>query len=99
MHAKLPRRIRCGRDHAALVALPADNDRLALQRRVKQFLDRHEEGVHIDVEDSARRGNAHRSEECLAEVYRELSAIPMKPRLTLAFPAPTLTAYGSATNP
>src|SRR5208337_2615196 len=99
VHAKLARRVRCSRDHAPLVPLPAHHHRLAFQRRVKQFLDRHEEGVHIDVKDSAWGGGAHRSPGGLAEVYREGGAIPMKPRLTLALPAPTLAKYGSATHP
>ena len=43
-------------DDAALVALPADDDRLAFQRRVEEFFHGDEEGVHVDVEDGAREG-------------------------------------------
>src|ERR1700674_3324070 len=71
VHAKLPRRIGSGRDHSPFVPLPAHYHRLAFQRRIKQFLDGHEEGVHIDVKDGAQRGSTHRSPGCLAEVYRE----------------------------
>ncbi len=53
VHAKLACRVRCGRDYAAFVALPAHHHRLAFQRRVKQFLDGDKEGVHIDVKDGA----------------------------------------------
>src|ERR1700726_3482424 len=70
VHAKLPRRIGSGGDHAPFVPLPAYHHRLAFQRRIKQFFDGHEEGVHIHVKDGAR-GGAHRSPGCLAEVYRD----------------------------
>ena len=56
MHSELARFIRCRRDHAALVPLSADHDRLAFQRRIEQFFHRDEEGVHIDVEDGAGEG-------------------------------------------
>jgi len=66
VHAEFSGGVGCGGDYSALVALSADDDWLAFQARVEKFFDRHEEGVHVDVEDGARR-NAHRS---LAEVYR-----------------------------
>ena len=51
MHAKLARLVRRGRDHAALVALAAHHHRLSLQRRIGQLFHRHEERIHVDVED------------------------------------------------
>ena len=53
MHPKLPRLIRCRRHHPALVALSTDDDGFAFQRGIVEFFHRHEEGVHIDVEDGA----------------------------------------------
>ena len=54
MHAKLAGFIRRGRNDAALVALPANDDSFAFQRRIEEFFHRDEESVHIDVEDGAR---------------------------------------------
>ena len=53
MHAKLASRIRCGRDHAALIPLPSHDDSLPFQRRIKQLFHRHKESIHVDVKDSA----------------------------------------------
>src|SRR5512145_1718549 len=50
MDAILARFIARRRNHPALALLSADDDRLALQRRVEQFFHADEEGVHIDVE-------------------------------------------------
>ena len=52
MHAELARLVRRRADDAAL-ARPADDHRLALQRRVVALLDRRVERVHVDVEDLA----------------------------------------------
>src|ERR1700730_12262585 len=49
--AELAGLLRCRRNHAALVALRSNNNRLALQFRIEQFLHGHKEGVHVEVED------------------------------------------------
>ncbi len=56
VHAKLPRRIGSGRNDAALVPLPAHDYWLAFQRGVVELFHGDEEGVHVDVEDGARKG-------------------------------------------
>ena len=66
VHAEIARRIRCRRNHSALIALSADNHRLALQRRIVELLHRHKEGVHINVEDGAK-GAAHRNRNALQQ--------------------------------
>lgn len=81
MHAKLACFVRgCG-NHATLVPLPADHDRLAFQRRIEEFFHGNEESVHIDVEDGAGEpgllGGSH-AEESLAAASA--------PRLTAAQP-------------
>ena len=53
---ELPRRVRAGGHHAALVGPPADGEGLAAQRRVVQFFDRAEEGVQVEVQDGAGHG-------------------------------------------
>jgi hypothetical protein len=50
--AELARFIRCSRDHAALIRLPADNNRFPLQIRIEKLLDRDEESIHVDMENS-----------------------------------------------
>ena len=56
VHSELSGGIRgCG-DNSALVALPADDDGLAFQQGIVEFFDRHEESIHVDVEDGARNG-------------------------------------------
>ena len=50
MYAEFPRFVRRRRNYSALVALTTDDNRLAFQRWIKQFLNRNEEGVHVDVE-------------------------------------------------
>ena len=49
-----------GRDHAS-VARATDDDRLALQRRIEQDLDRREERVHVDVQDRRFPPHDHES--------------------------------------
>ncbi len=49
MHAELARRIRRGRDHAALIGTAPHDDRLALQRGIEQLFHGYEERVHINV--------------------------------------------------
>src|ERR1700681_4482812 len=56
MHSEFSRGTGAGRDYSALVALAADDNRPALQRGIIEFFDRHEEGVHVDVEDGADEG-------------------------------------------
>src|SRR5208282_6933812 len=53
MHPKFACLVRSGRNHAALMALAANHDSFAFQRRVREVFHRDEEGVHIDVEDGA----------------------------------------------
>ena len=50
VHAELARRVRCRRDHAALVGPPADHHRLAFERRIEQLFDGDEERVHVEME-------------------------------------------------
>ena len=40
-----------GRHNATFVGLTADDNGLAFQRRVIEFFDRDEEGIHVEVED------------------------------------------------
>ena len=54
MYAKFSRFVARGRDHAALVALPADDHRLPAQFRPRQQLYGNEKRIHINVQD--RRG-------------------------------------------
>ena len=54
MDSELAGFVGSGGDHSTLVALPANDNGFAFQRRIVEFLDRDEEGVHIDVEDGAR---------------------------------------------
>ena len=59
MHTELARFIRRSCHYAAFVGPPADHDRLAAQRWIKQLLYRYEERVHINVEDDVLvRGSA-----------------------------------------
>ena len=53
--AELARFVRGGRNHAALVALSANDHRFAFQRGIEEFFHGDEEGVHIDVEDGAEK--------------------------------------------
>ena len=52
MHAELARRVGSRRYHPALVATPADHDRLAFECWIEQLFHGHEEGVHVDMEES-----------------------------------------------
>src|SRR5712664_2569291 len=61
VHTELARCVGGRRDHASFVALPAHDDRSALERWVVQLLHRHEERVHIDVEDDFGVGGIHGS--------------------------------------
>src|SRR5882724_11007867 len=61
VHTELARCVGGGGDHASFVTLPAHYDRLALERRVVQLLHRHEERVHIDVENDFGVGGIHDS--------------------------------------
>src|SRR5947209_13638007 len=56
MHAELARFIRRGRDHAALVPLPANHHGLAFERRIEQLFHGDEECVHIHVKDDSACG-------------------------------------------
>ena len=58
MNAESPRFVARRRDHAALVALPADDNSKSFQIRPRQQLDRDEKCVHIHMED--RRGSLGR---------------------------------------
>ena len=51
MHAELTGFVGCRGNHAALVALSADDHSFSLQFRIEQLFHGDEEGVHIDVED------------------------------------------------
>ncbi len=51
MNAELPGGVGSSRNHAALIRPPAHHHGLPLKRRVEQFLDGDEEGVHVDVKD------------------------------------------------
>ena len=55
MHAESPRFIAGRSDHAALIFLPADDDRQAAQLGAREQLDGHEERVHIDMHDRGKR--------------------------------------------
>jgi hypothetical protein len=48
--AELARGVGRGRDDAALIGLSTDDHGLAFERRVEEFFDGDEEGVHVDVE-------------------------------------------------
>src|SRR5437773_10688453 len=50
VHTELARRIRSCGDDASFAALPAHYDWSAFQRRIVQLFHRHEEGIHVDVE-------------------------------------------------
>ena len=56
MYAELARLIRRRGNYAALIRPPTDDHGFPLQRRIEQFLDRNEEGVHIDMENGFRHG-------------------------------------------
>ena len=47
---ELARGLGRGRDHTALVGLPANDHGLAHERGIEEFFDGDEEGVHVDVE-------------------------------------------------
>ena len=51
MHAESARFVARGSDHTALVALPADDYRLAAQFGTREEFDRNEKRVHINVQD------------------------------------------------
>src|SRR4051795_7257240 len=53
VHTKFPRRIRSSRNHSSLMLLSANYNRLAFKAGIKQFFHGDEEGIHINVEDSA----------------------------------------------
>ena len=53
MDSELARLVGCRGDYTALVALTSDDYGFAFQRRIIEFFDGDEEGVHIDVEDGA----------------------------------------------
>ena len=76
-HARLhaePSYLVAGRgDHAAASRLTADDNRFALERRIEQALDRHEERIEIQAADPGRR-------QWLCA--RELEAAPMEQTLT-----------------
>ena len=59
VHAELAGLIGCGRDDAAFIALSAHHHGFSFQRRIRQFLHRHEEGVHVDVEDGLCAQSIH----------------------------------------
>ena len=61
VHSELAGRVGRRRDHAALVRAPADHHRLAFERRVEQFLHRHKEGIHVDVEDASHKDRGTRA--------------------------------------
>ena len=54
-------------DDAAFVALSADDDGFAFQRGIVKFFHGNEEGVHIDVEDGARKRGRWAMQPCVAE--------------------------------
>ncbi|HET6179787.1 MAG TPA: hypothetical protein VFE61_22890 [Candidatus Sulfotelmatobacter sp.] len=57
VNSELARFVGGGGDNTTLVALAANDDGLAFQRRVEELFDRDEEGVHVDVEDgTGKRG-------------------------------------------
>jgi hypothetical protein len=56
--AELTSLVAGGRDHAAPLGIPSDDDRLATQPRVVTGVDRGVEAVHVAVEDAAT-GSAH----------------------------------------
>ncbi len=53
MNAELTGFVGCRGNHTALVALPADHHRFALERRVEELFHGYEERIHVDVEDGA----------------------------------------------
>ena len=55
MDAEAPGLVARRGDHAALVALPADDNRQAAQFRPGEELDRDKESVHINVKDRGTR--------------------------------------------
>ena len=48
--SELAGRVRCRRDHAALIGPPADDHRFAFERGIEQLLDGDEERVHVEME-------------------------------------------------
>ena len=66
------RLVGAGRGHAALVGQAADDDRLALERRVEEDLDGREERVDVDVDDVAavQRHDAHAFRRVVAAAFR-----------------------------
>src|SRR5262249_16937860 len=56
VHPEFTRFIRRCRDYAAFVLLPAYYNRLSFEGRVEQFFYRHEERVHVDVENGLCKG-------------------------------------------
>jgi hypothetical protein len=54
-HAERAHLVAARGDHAAVAGRRADDHRLALERRVEQPLDRHEERVEIEARDAGRR--------------------------------------------
>src|SRR6266436_1245573 len=59
MDAKSSRLVGCRRNNAALIALAADHDGFSSQSRIEQLLHRHEERVHVEVEDSLQCRSWH----------------------------------------
>ncbi len=51
MHAELASGVRSSRDNPALVCFAAHYDGFAFQRRIEQFFDGDEEGIHVEVAD------------------------------------------------
>jgi hypothetical protein len=58
VHSKLAGFIRRRRDHATLVALSSNHNGFAFQRRIKEFFDGDEEGIHVDMKDRSREDRA-----------------------------------------
>jgi hypothetical protein len=55
LHAESSHLVARGRDHSAATGPTANDDRLALERRVEHTLDRHEESVQIEAADPGQR--------------------------------------------